>query len=74
MPVTSCFGLGLSPSQLQIFKLSVSCACRRMTANQILDVADQLHDIIRKRSSIAGSLDAAIHTGVAVPVEQAPAP
>ena len=73
MTLTSCFGLGLSPSQLQIFKLSVSCACRKMTANQILDVADHLHEIIRTCSSTAGSLNAAVYTGVAVSTEQVPA-
>lgn len=43
-------GLGLTFSQAETFKLSVSAACRRMTAEQILDLADFLHDIIRKRA------------------------
>ncbi len=70
MDMTSCFGFGLSPNQLQVFKLSVSCACRRMTANQILDVADHLHDVIRKRSSVGGSLNAAVYDGLAEPAGQ----
>ena len=74
MSLTSCFGLGLSQSQLNIFKLSVSQACRRMTAKQILDVADHLHDIIRSRSATAGSLNAAIYDRASDPAEQAVQP
>ena len=43
-------GVGLTDGQVKTFKLSVSAACRKMTADQILDTADLLHEIIRKRS------------------------
>ena len=51
MGQSSHFGVGLSTSQAKSFRLTVSAACRRMTADQILDLADHLHDIMRKRSS-----------------------
>ena len=51
MGQSSCLELGLSQSQADVFKLSVSAACRRMTPDQILDLADHLHEIIRSRSS-----------------------
>ena len=60
MRQSSCFGLGLSQTQANIFKLNVSAACRRMTAAQILELADHLHAIIRKRSSGAGSRETAM--------------
>ena len=71
MSLSSCFGLGLSQGQLNIFKLCVSYACRKMTANQILELADHLHDLIRKRSAGAGSLNAAIYDRSADAAEQA---
>ena len=51
MGQSSCQGSGLTPSQVKVFKLSVSAACRKMTADQVLDLADQLHEIIRKRGA-----------------------
>ena len=60
MRQSSCFGVGLSQTQANIFKLSVSAACRRMTAAQILELADYLHAIIRKRSCGSGSLETAV--------------
>jgi hypothetical protein len=47
----SYLGAGFAENQLNNFKLSVSAACRKMTDDQILDLADQLHDIIRKRGA-----------------------
>ncbi len=47
-----CHDSDLTSAQVKTFKLSVSAACRKMSADQILDIADQLHDIIRKRSSL----------------------
>ena len=44
-------GVGLRETQFKTFKLSVSAACRKMTGDQILDLADQLHEIIRKRGA-----------------------
>ena len=46
---------GLSQVQFKTFKMSVSAACRRMTADQILDVADHLHAMIRRRSACGRS-------------------
>ena len=42
---------GLSQDQFKTFITYVSAACRRMTADQILDVADHLHAMIRRRSA-----------------------
>jgi hypothetical protein len=54
-------GPGLTPAQIKTFKLSVSAACRKMTADQILDIADQLHVLIRRRSAFWGSTEVAVY-------------
>jgi hypothetical protein len=40
----------LTSRQVETVKLSISAACRRMTADQILDLADHLHAVIRERA------------------------
>ncbi len=52
---------GLTQHQAKTFKLSVSAACRMMTADQILDLADHLHSIIRKRGACCGSPEVATY-------------
>ncbi len=51
----------LTQGQIKLFKLSVSAACRKMTADQILEIADQLHDIIRRRGGSCGTVDVAAY-------------
>ena len=43
--------MGLTETQAETFKLGVSAACRKMTTDQILDLADHLHSVIRKRAA-----------------------
>ncbi len=57
----SCNGSGLTHSQVKTLKLSVSAACRMMTADQILDIADHLHAIIRRRETCFGSAEVAAY-------------
>ena len=52
---------GLTRSQADTVKLSVSAACRKMSADQILDLADHLHDIIRKRGERYGADELAVY-------------
>ena len=66
MEPSSCNGVGLTQAQAKTFKLSVSAACRRMTADQILDIADQLHALIRKRGACCASTEVAVYDGGAV--------
>ncbi len=61
MGQSSSQGFGLTQVQLKTFKLSVSAACRMMTADQILDLADHLHAIIRKRGACCDSPEVAIY-------------
>ena len=65
MGQSSRTGSGLTQAQLKTFKLSVSAACRQMTADQILDIADQLHALIRKRGACCSSKDVAVYDGAA---------
>ena len=65
MGQSSCTGSGLTQAQLKTFKLSVSAACRQMTADQILDIADHLHALIRKRGACCGSTDVAVYDSAA---------
>ena len=61
MGQSSYQGVGLTQHQASTFKLSVSAACRMMTADQILDLADYLHTIIRKRGACCGSTEVATY-------------
>ena len=61
MGQSSYYGSGLTPGQVKTFKLSVSAACRKMTADQILDMADHLHAIIRKRGACCASVEVAAY-------------
>ena len=54
-------GAGLTEEQAKTFKLSISAACRKMTADQILDLADHLHTIIRKRGTCCESVEVATY-------------
>ena len=65
MGQSSYSGSGLTQAQLKTFKLSVSAACRRMTADQILEIADQLHALIRKRGACCSSTEIAVYDGQA---------
>ena len=64
MGQSTCFKPGLNRDQAVTIKLSVSAACRRMTTDQILDLADHLHDIIRQRTVRTAALSAAAATGL----------
>ena len=61
MGQSSYNGSGLTQLQAKTFKLSVSAACRKMTADQILDLADHLHMIIRRRGAGCGSAEVAAY-------------
>ena len=61
MGQSSYTGSCLTQGQVNTFKLSVSAACRRMSADQILDIADHLHAIIRKRGACCGSAEVATY-------------
>ena len=74
MALSSCFGIGFTQGQLHSFKRTVSQACRKMTARQILYVADGLHEIIRQQSAGSGALNAAIYERSAEPTDQVIAP
>ena len=58
---SSYHGPGLTQHQVKTFKLSESAACRIMTAGQILDLADHLHTIIRRRGACCTTLDVATY-------------
>ena len=65
-------GSNLTEDQVNTFKLSVSAACRRMSSDQILDIADLLHEIIRKRGACCVSREVASYAPRATAPATAP--